>query len=36
MDLQYWTPLTWVKDPKSGLDLPVQLGWRDSFVIDMA
>jgi hypothetical protein len=35
MDLQYWTPLTWVKDPQSGLELPRQLAWRDWFVIDM-
>ena len=35
MDLQYWSPLTWIKDPKSGLDLPMQLSWLDSFVIDM-
>ena len=36
MDLQYWSPLEFAKDPVSGLDLPQQLRWLDWFVIDMA
>jgi hypothetical protein len=36
MDLQYWSPLVFVKDPVSGLELPRQLKWLDWFVIDMA
>lgn len=36
MDLQYWSPLVFARDPKSGLELPQQLSWRDWFVMDMA
>ena len=36
MDLQYWSPLVFTKDPSSGLELPQQLNWLDWFVIDMA
>ena len=36
MDLQYWSPLVFAKDPKSGFELPQQLSWLDWFVIDMA
>jgi len=34
MDLQYWSPLLFVVDPASGLELPQQLQWLDSFVMD--
>jgi hypothetical protein len=36
MDLQYWSPLVFVLEPASGLELPQQLSWLDWFVIDMA
>eukprot|EP00927_Polykrikos_kofoidii_P051741 TRINITY_DN45532_c0_g1_i1.p2 TRINITY_DN45532_c0_g1~~TRINITY_DN45532_c0_g1_i1.p2 ORF type:complete len:395 (+),score=73.52 TRINITY_DN45532_c0_g1_i1:71-1255(+) len=35
-DLQYWAPLSWVRDEESGLDLPQRLTWIDSFEIELA
>ena len=35
MDLQYWSPLKFVKDPNSGIELPQQLSWQDWVAIDM-
>ena len=36
MDLQYWSPLTFVKDPNSGIELPQQLTWQDWVLLDIA
>ena len=33
-DLQYWSPLTFAMNAASGLELPMQLTWRDWFVVD--
>jgi hypothetical protein len=34
-DLQYTAPLVWEHDPASGLDLPKQLAWVDSFTMEI-